>query len=88
MKLAWIKLVLTLTLIAGLVSPVQAGFGPSLVFDANTGEVLVADRAGVPWYPASLTKLMTAYVTFKAIRTGQISLNQKLLVSKIGRAHV
>jgi len=81
-KRAWIKLVLTITLIAGLVSPVQAGFGPSLVFDANTGEVLVADRAGVPWYPASLTKLMTAYVTFKAIRNGQISLNQKLRVSK------
>ena len=42
--------------------------GPSLLFDARTGEVLAQDRAGEPWYPASLTKLMTAYVIFKKIR--------------------
>lgn len=63
-------------------TPARAAFGPSLVFDANTGEVLVANRAGEPWYPASLTKLMTAYVTFKAIRNGRLSLNQKLIISK------
>ncbi len=81
-KIFWIRLVVTFAIFTGLVAPAQAGFGPSLVFDANTGEVLVSDRAGQPWYPASLTKLMTAYVTFKALRNGQISLNQKLRVSK------
>ncbi len=82
LKRAWLRLFLTIAIIAGLISPVQAGFGPSLVFDADTGEVLVADRAGQSWYPASLTKLMTAYVVFRALRRGQLSLNQKLLVSK------
>ncbi len=81
-KLVWIRLVLTFSLVVGVVAPAQAGFGPSLVFDANTGEVLVADRAGETWYPASLTKLMTAYVTFKAIRSGQISLDRKFTVSQ------
>lgn len=45
---------------------------PALVFDAATGQVLVAEDAGKPWYPASLTKLMTAYVTFEAIRKGEL----------------
>lgn len=60
----------------------MAQFGPSLVFDAKTGEVLVAKRAGEPWYPASLTKLMTAYVTFRALRAGEISLSTRLAVSQ------
>ena len=81
-KLIWFRLVLTFAVAIGLATPVQAGFGPSLVFDADTGEVLVADRAGAPWYPASLTKLMTAYVTFKALRSNEISLNKRLRVSR------
>ena len=82
MKLAWPKIFLILTLIVSPTSFAKAAFGPSLVFDANTGEVLVADRAGVPWHPASLTKLMTAYVTFQALQSGRITLQTKLLVSK------
>jgi len=82
LNFAWTRLVLTIAIAGGLATPVQAGYGPSLVFDANTGEVLVADRAGVSWYPASLTKLMTAYVTFRAIREGRLSLGQKLTVSQ------
>ena len=34
-----------------------------------------------PWYPASTTKLMTAYVTFEAIRAGQVSLDSAVLYS-------
>jgi D-alanyl-D-alanine carboxypeptidase len=45
-----------------------ASANPTLVIDAATGAVLHADRAGTPWYPASLTKLMTAYVTFERLR--------------------
>ena len=33
------------------------------------------------WYPASLTKMMTAYVTFKAIREGRASLNSVVVQS-------
>jgi D-alanyl-D-alanine carboxypeptidase len=57
--------------------------GPTLLFDAKTGEVLAQDRAGEPWYPASLTKMMTAYVIFKKIRDGKLSLDQDVTVSEL-----
>jgi D-alanyl-D-alanine carboxypeptidase len=60
--------------------------GPSLLFDAKTGEVLAQDRAGEPWYPASLTKMMTAYVIFKKIRGGKLSLDQDVPVSELAHS--
>ena len=45
--------------------------GPSIVFDPRTGQVLSQVDAGAPWYPASLTKLMTAYIAFQDIRAGR-----------------
>jgi D-alanyl-D-alanine carboxypeptidase len=56
--------------------------GPSLLIDARSGEVLHQDRAGEPWYPASLTKLMTGYVVFQKIRANAMRLDQELLVSE------
>jgi D-alanyl-D-alanine carboxypeptidase len=58
-----------------------AGAGPSLLIESSTGKVIVEDRAGMPWHPASLTKLMTAYLTFKALRQGRLKLDQKIPVS-------
>lgn len=55
---------------------------PLLVFDASTGEVVHAEEAGVPWYPASLTKMLTAFITFHAIRDGKLKLETKIPVSK------
>jgi D-alanyl-D-alanine carboxypeptidase len=52
-----------------------------LVVDAETGKVLVADRANLPWYPASLTKLMTAYITFSEIQAGRLSLTDTIAAS-------
>ena len=40
---------------------------PYLVVDAGTGETIVENDATVPWYPASLTKLMTTYVALDAV---------------------
>jgi D-alanyl-D-alanine carboxypeptidase len=57
--------------------------GPSLLFDSKTGEVISQDRAGEPWYPASLTKLMTAYVIFQKLREGKLTLEQQIVVSEI-----
>lgn len=62
-------------------TPVLAG--PSLLFDAATGEVISQDRAGEPWYPASLSKLMTAYVIFGKLKRGEMQLDQKLNVSSL-----
>jgi D-alanyl-D-alanine carboxypeptidase len=66
--------------------PQAMAAGPSLLFDPATEEVLSQDRAGEPWYPASLTKLMTAYVSFHKIRAGQLKLDQKIPVSELAHA--
>ena len=51
----------------------HAAAGPALLTEPATGLVLYAEDADLPWRPASLTKLMTAYLTFEAIRDGQLS---------------
>ena len=48
--------------------------GPYAVIDAATGETLLEQNAGVAWYPASLTKLMTAYLTFEQLKVGRLTL--------------
>src|SRR5689334_5716459 len=52
--------------------PVMAG--PYLVIDAASGETLMERNAGAPWYPASLTKLMTLYLTFEQLKAGHLTL--------------
>ncbi len=54
-------------------SPALAG--ASITVDAGTGEILSQDDAFQRWYPASLTKLMTTYVAFRMIESGQITLD-------------
>lgn len=54
---------------------------PQLLVDMRTGEVLYADDAGVPWHPASLTKLMTAFVTFEALAAGRLRLDTPVIIS-------
>ena len=54
-----------------------------LVVEADTGKVLQADNATDPWYPASVTKLMTAYVTLKAVKEGRLALDTLLTVSPV-----
>ena len=53
-----------------------------LLIDAATGKVLYADNATYPWYPASVTKLMTLYTTLSEIKAGHIALNTLLTVSR------
>ncbi|GAB4512331.1 MAG: hypothetical protein Tsb0019_08820 [Roseibium sp.] len=74
----------TLFLLAlGLPSaPARADIGAFVLIDANSGAVIEEDNATRKWYPASLTKMMTAYVTFKAIREGRASLNSAVVQSK------
>ena len=52
-----------------------------LLVDAHSGKVLHAEKAAYPWYPASVTKLMTAYVTLRAVRERRVSLDQAVTVS-------
>ncbi len=52
-----------------------------LLVEADSGKVLQAENATNPWYPASVTKLMTAYVTLKAVKEGRITLDTLFTVS-------
>src|SRR3954462_14361576 len=52
-----------------------------LVIEADSGKVLYAQNAGYPWYPASVTKLMTTYVTLRAVKEGRLTLDSPLTVS-------
>ncbi len=54
---------------------------PSLVVDVESGRVLHAERATDPWYPASITKLMTVYVALDLVRQGKVSLSTPLTLS-------
>src|SRR6266536_1011534 len=59
----------------------RAGAEALLVIDSESGKVLYAQNAGYPWYPASVTKLMTAYVTLRAVKEGRLDLDTPLVVS-------
>lgn len=61
-------------------SALAAG-GPALVVEVESGRVLHAEKATDPWFPASITKLMTAYVALDKIRSGQMSMETLLIVS-------
>jgi len=64
---------------AAAAGPVQAG--PHIVVDLGNGKVLSQEGAFQPWYPASLTKLMTAWVAFRAIEDGQMTLQSPVTIS-------
>ena len=54
---------------------------PALVIDADSGKTLFERDATEPWYPASLTKLMTTYVALQAVREGRLTLDTPLTMS-------
>ena len=54
----------------------------AIVMDAETGTVLHAANADTRNYPASLTKMMTLYMTFEALDQGRLTLHQRLPVSR------
>jgi len=54
----------------------------AIVVDAYTGEVIYSRRADQRHYPASLTKMMTLYLTFDAIEKHKLDLDQMLRVSR------
>lgn len=70
----WFFVVLPLSLAA---APYAA-----YVVDARTGEVLHSKNANTRLHPASLTKMMTLYVVFEAVRQGELSMDTVVRVSK------
>ncbi|WP_298855407.1 D-alanyl-D-alanine carboxypeptidase family protein [uncultured Ruegeria sp.] len=54
----------------------------AMVIDARTGEVLHSRNADTRLHPASLTKMMTLYVAFEAVRNGEIALDTQVRITK------
>ena len=73
-------------LCAAALPPPAAHAEATILVDAETGKVLEAENATYPWYPASVTKLMTAYVTLSAIKAGRITPDTLFTVSHIAAA--
>ena len=72
-RIAAIAVAAVISLFAGLFSTsARADIGAYVVVDAASGAVLAEKNMFQAWYPASITKLMTAYVTFRAMREGRI----------------
>ena len=86
--LRWARRLLSAAALAGLLAapkPAAAQVGSdryaSIVIDAGTGNVLSAVNADEARYPASLTKMMTLYMLFEALRDRRVSLDQLVPVS-------
>ena len=73
-------------LLAGAVAlPMLCGAAranPVVLFDLKSGKVLEHQDAFKRWYPASLSKLMTAYVAFRAVAAGEVALDSPVKVTK------
>lgn len=71
--------------VVGLTGPAHAQIGSArysaIVVDAASGRVLMGVNQDALRFPASLTKLMTLYMTFEALRDRRVQLNQYMTVS-------
>ena len=56
----------------------RASAGPALLFEAKTGKLLYGEDIDDHWHPASVTKIMTAYLTFEAVKAGKLTLETKI----------
>ena len=72
------------TAVLGLLfaTPALAQEPAYIVVDMSSGTVLAERDAAQPWYPASVTKLMTAYVTFQALKAGTVTPDTQVLISQ------
>src|SRR5687767_4490358 len=78
---------LAIALAAASLAP-AASAGPSIVFDAGDGTVLYAEDQDLLWAPASVTKIMTAYLVFEAIKSGKLAPDTRILYSEQAEAQV
>ncbi len=69
-------------------APLQGMAAPyaAMVIDARTGEVLHSRNADTRLHPASLTKMMTLYIAFEAVRNGEITLDTPVRITKAAAA--
>jgi D-alanyl-D-alanine carboxypeptidase len=71
---------------ASSVAVSSAVAGPALLFDPADGRILYAEDQDNQWHPASLTKIMTAFLVFEALRDGKLTLQQKIPCSELAHS--
>lgn len=77
------KIIFTAVLLSSmLISGLACASTSSIMIDADSGKVLSQYNADEQRYPASLTKLMTLYLTFEAINNGRLKMDSFLKVSR------
>jgi D-alanyl-D-alanine carboxypeptidase len=76
----------TCVLAASLMTSGQVAAGPALLIDVADGRVLYAEDQDHQWHPASVTKIMTAYLTFEAIKAGKLTLETRIPASEVATA--
>lgn len=79
--MGWVRFGLFALILAALPARVFAAPYAALVMDMRSGEILYSKNADTRLHPASLTKMMTLYITFQAVERGEISLDQMVTVS-------
>jgi D-alanyl-D-alanine carboxypeptidase len=84
MMLARMKKAVATAVAVAMAFPASAG--PTLLFDAADGRVLYAEDPDNQWHPASLTKIMTAYIAFEAIKEGKLTLEQKIPCTELAHS--
>lgn len=60
----------------------ETSAGTAFIIDQNTGTVLLSKNADTPLPPASMSKLMTLYMAFEAVREGRLTMTETLPVSQ------
>jgi D-alanyl-D-alanine carboxypeptidase len=80
------RFLVTAVALALFAAPGVVWAGPALLFDAANGKVLYAEDQDDQWHPASLTKIMTAYLVFEALKSGRLTTEQKIPVSENAHA--
>jgi D-alanyl-D-alanine carboxypeptidase len=75
----------TLALVAALLATpliaAPATAEATLIIEADSGKVLYAEHATYPWYPASTSKLMTLYLTLRAVKDHRLNMDTLVTVS-------
>lgn len=79
--IAWCALFLTASVQAILPAPPQLAASSYVLMDADSGQIIVEDNANQQLPPASLTKIMTAFIVFAELENGSISKDDMVPIS-------
>jgi D-alanyl-D-alanine carboxypeptidase len=80
-QLVFRRIALLVAAVCAVLSSRPAAAEALLVVELDSGKVLHADQATTPWYPASITKILTVYVALRAVKEGRMKLDSLLRVS-------